>query len=149
MDDSVVSRFEKYIDKTGECWLWTGCCGTNGYGLFKLEGKMWICHRFSYFLANGELPAPPLLVRHKCKSKKCCNPEHLESGTPSENTNDRLRDGTDSRGEKCWKAKLTEAQVREIRKRSEEKQTDLAKEFDVTYHTISAIIRKKTWAWLE
>jgi len=148
MDDSVVNRFEKYIDKSGECWLWTGGCGNRGYGVFWYEDKIWASHRFSYLLANGELPTTPLVLRHKCKSKKCCNPEHLESGTPSENTNDRLRDGTDNRGAKHSMVKLTEVQVREIRQ-SDKSQRDLAKEFGVRQTTISAIIRKKTWAWLE
>jgi hypothetical protein len=149
MDDSIVSRFEKYIDKSGECWLWTGSCNNNGYGRFGFEGKIWHCHRFSYFLANGELPTPPLLVRHKCRSRNCVNPEHLEYGTSSENELDKVRDGTHKRGERNNTVKLTEAQVREIRRRSDEKQRDLAKEFGVTYQTIWAIIHKKIWAWLE
>ena len=149
MDDSIVSRFEKYIDKSGECWLWTGYCGKKGYGLFGFEGKRWLCHRFSYFLANSELPASPLIVRHKCRSRNCVNPDHLESGTPSENELDKVRDGTHKRGERNNNVKLTENQVREIRKRHSETQQDLAKEFGVSQVSISLIIRKKNWAWLE
>jgi hypothetical protein len=148
MEDSIVSRFEKYIDKSGECWLWTGACANDGYGQFWYEGKMWKSHRFSYLLANGELPPHPLIVRHKCKPKNCCNPDHLEPGTYSQNTNDRLRDGTDNRGAKHHMVKLTEAEVREIR-RSDKSQRDLAKKFGVGQTTISTIIRKRNWAWLE
>jgi hypothetical protein len=150
MDDSIVSRFEKHIDKSGECWLWTGACGSDSYGAFWYEGKIWKAHRFAYLLANGELPTTPLVVRHKCRSKNCCNPEHLEPGTKSENNgSDRVRDGTIIRGEKINNAKLTEQQVREIRKRHAESQKDLAKEFGVNQSTISDIINKKKWAWLE
>ena len=147
--DAVINRFEQYIDKSGECWLWTGYCHRNGYGQFGYEGKLWRAHRFSYFLANGELPTPPLIIRHKCKSKNCVNPEHLEPGTKKQNQADRVRDGTDSRGEKHGQVKLTEMQVKEIRQRHTEKQTDLAKEFGVANNTISKIILRKYWAWLE
>ena len=149
MDDSIINRFEKYIDKSGECWLWTGACDKNGYGLIGIEGKIWLAHRFSYFLANGELPAYPLVVRHKCRSKNCVNPDHLEPGTKSENQLDRARDGTDIRGIKHHNAKLTEAQVLEIRGRSTENQRDLAKEFNVSYKYINNIVCKRTWTWLE
>jgi predicted DNA binding protein len=149
MDDSIVSRFEKYIDKSGECWLWTGYCNNNGYGKFRYDGENWYSHRFAYFLANGELPASPLIVRHKCRSRNCVNPDHLESGTPSENQLDRVRDETDIRGAKHPNSKLTEEQVREIQKRHDEKVGDLAKEFSVAHQTISEIIKKKRWAWLE
>ena len=149
MDDSIIRRFEKHIDKSGECWLWTGSCNEFGHGQFGYEKTMWKAHRFSYFLANGKLPAPPLIVRHKCRSRNCVNPEHLESGTYFENQNDRIRDGTDNRGEKHPKSKVTETQVREIRERHDEKIGDLAKEFGVSYNTIYGIIHKRSWAWLE
>ena len=150
MDDSIVSRFEKYIDKSADCWLWTRGCDKDGYGIFTLKhADTWKAHRFSYYLANGELPKSPLVVRHKCKSKNCVNPDHLESGTKSENQLDKVRDGTDIRGIKHHNAKLTKAQVLEIRGRSTENQRDLAKEFNVSSKHINNIIFKRTWTWLE
>ena len=56
-----------------------------------------------------------------------------------------MRDGTDARGEKHGSAKLTAAQVLEIRRRSTEKQCDLAKEFAVSRKTISDIINRRKW----
>ena len=46
--DAAINRFEQFIDKSGECWLWTGACA-DGYGQCRYEGKMWAAHRFSYF----------------------------------------------------------------------------------------------------
>jgi regulator of sirC expression with transglutaminase-like and TPR domain len=106
---------------------------------------MWKSHRFSYFLATGELPAAPLVVRHKCKSKNCVNPDHLEPGTKSENELDKVRDGTDDRGEKSVNAKLTEAQVLDIRSRSGQTLKELAMEFNVHLQTIWNIIHRKRW----
>lgn len=146
MDDAIISRFEKYIDKSGECWLWTGYCASNGYGQFHYEKKVLKSHQFAYLLANGELPASPLVIRHKCKSKNCVNPNHLESGTKSQNQNDRIRDGTDNRGIKNHAAKLTEEQIKEIRLRHTETQRILAEDFGVSQASISLIINGKTWA---
>ena len=145
MDEETINRFEKYIDKSGECWLWTGYCNKLGYGQFKFEGKTWRSHRFSYFLANGELPAPPLVVRHKCRSRNCVNPEHLESGTYSENELDKVRDGTDDRGEKSVNAKLTKEQVLDIRSRSNQLLKELATEFGVSIQHIWDIKNRKRW----
>ena len=148
MDEEIINRFEKYIDKSGECWLWTGYCNKLGYGQFKFEDKTWKAHRLSYLLANGELPPSPLVVRHKCRSRNCVNPEHLEPGTKSENELDKVRDGTDCRGEKSVNAKLTEAQVLDIRSRSNQLLKELATEFNVCIQTIWDIKNRKSWKHL-
>ena len=35
----VTERFWIKVDKSGECWLWTGGCFTNGYGSFRLDSR--------------------------------------------------------------------------------------------------------------
>jgi hypothetical protein len=70
------------------CWNWNKAIHyKNGYGYLGLKGKTVLSHRLSYELANGKIPEG-LLIRHKCNNRKCCNPEHLELGTPSENALD-------------------------------------------------------------
>lgn len=69
-----------------QCWNW-GKAKTNGYGQITYNGKSYLTHRLVYELNNQELP-DLLLVRHKCDNKSCCNPEHLELGTHSDNSND-------------------------------------------------------------
>ena len=88
-------------------------------------------------------------MRHKCRNKHCVNPEHLETGTPAENIADRIRDGTSNRGIRSARAKLTEEQVRQIRERAGENQRGLAEEYGVNSRTISDIIHRKHWAWLD
>jgi hypothetical protein len=139
MDEEILNRFEKYLDMTGECWLWTGCCNTKGYGHFGVEGKIWRTHRLMYLHCYGELPEQPLDILHKCKPKNCCNPEHLEAGTKSKNMGiDKHRDGT-------MLTKLTAAQVLEIRQRTDKNQRELGLEYGVSHATISEIILRKTW----
>ena len=135
-------KFEKNLVTDGDCWAWTGY-KSKGYGYLFIKGKSYAAHRLSWEIYNGSIPEG-LIVRHKCKNK-CCNPEHLELGTLADNQKDRIRDGTDDRGEKSKAAKLTATQVLEIRRRYYESQLDLAKEFNVCQGTISAIICRKNW----
>lgn len=58
--------------------------------------------------------------RHLNGDKRDNRLENLAWGTGSENTADKLRHGTHSRGERCYLAKLTNAEaaiIRELRKR--------------------------------
>ena len=76
------------IDRN-QCWNWNKSCNPNGYGQIRLEGKNGYVHRVVYSVFVQEIPEN-LIVRHKCDNKKCCNPEHLELGTRSENQLDNV-----------------------------------------------------------
>jgi len=147
MDEETLERFMKHVDMTGDCWLWTGSCGArknDGYGRFGIDGKILKIHRLLYIHYYGTID-PGLEVRHKCRSKNCCNPDHLELGTHAENEADKVRDGTDSRGEKSGRAKLTNEQVLQIRARSTENQCQLGLEFGVSDSVIYRIINRNSW----
>jgi hypothetical protein len=51
-----AARFWAKVDKSGECWNWTAQKGLYGHGLFKVEGVRVGAHRYSWTLANGEIP---------------------------------------------------------------------------------------------
>lgn len=144
MDEETLERFMSKVDKRDDgCWLWTGC-KAQGYGLFHFEGKKCLAHRLMYLHCFGEF-TKGLVICHTCKNK-CVNPEHLEEDTQSKNVgDDRVRDGTDNRGENCYSAKLTATQVLEIRRRSTENQRLLGEEFGVNYRTIACIIHRRIW----
>jgi len=71
--------------------------------------------------------------------------------TRAQNLAHKAIDGTAPVGAKNPLAKLTEDQVREIRRRlaGGEKQAVLAAEFGVTQGGVSLIRRRRTWAHLE
>ena len=136
LTEKQKKNFWKKVNKTDTCWLWTGWCNAYGHGQVNYNHRNFMAHRVSWLLAGNTIPDGHV-IRHKCKSKNCLNPDHLETGTLSENQYDRIRDGT--------AGKLTIDQVREIRTREGEWLCDLAKEYGVSHQTIGNIIRRATW----
>ncbi len=143
---SVDERFWSYVDKTNDCWLWTGAMDY-GYGRFYLEKKHMRTHRLSLEWSLGRPIGSGLVVRHKCRNRNCVNPEHLEEGTQKENGQDKVRDGTSPRGTKNHKCKLTDQQVLAIRADSRTHKI-IAAEYGISRTTVSYIKTGKNWGWL-
>jgi hypothetical protein len=76
---------------------------------------------------------------------RLCN---LRYGTAAENMADKLRDGTDNRGENHPMAKLTAEQVRLVRT-SIEGASELAARLQVSRDAVVSIRLGRTWAWLD
>jgi DNA-binding XRE family transcriptional regulator len=146
------------LDEDTGCWLWTKAT-TSGYGYVGPKHKLAIkygspsVHRICYIMWKGEV-ADDLVVRHKCRNRHCCNPDHLEAGTHKDNAADRKRDGTEpegsfKKGSANTKSKLTEEQVRQIKVLYEQeklRQKDLAEFFGVGISTIAAILQGRSWS---
>ena len=82
---SPEERFWSKVDKSGDCWLWTGALGRGGYGHFYWQGTNKRAHRVAYKFAVGPIPEG-LYLDHLCRVRNCVNPSHLEPVTPGENT---------------------------------------------------------------
>ena len=46
-------RLDKMLDKSGECWLFTGSVNNKGYGQFWLNGRCRLPHRVAMELSTG------------------------------------------------------------------------------------------------
>ena len=135
-------------DPNSGCWLWKGCYFAGGYGRFKLSpSKRCGAHRASWILFRGEIPQG-LLVCHKCDIRACVNPEHLFLATHEQNMADMRRKGRARSGERFHAAKLTAAQVRQIKQLLAQGQLthlQIARQFGVGCGAIAAISCGRTW----
>lgn len=81
---TVSERFWAKVDKTGGCWLWTAGKDVHGYGLFRVNRKNWLAHRWAWTQAHGAVPEG-LELDHLCRTPACVRPDHLEPVTHAEN----------------------------------------------------------------
>jgi hypothetical protein len=89
-----IKDFNFLIDKTGDCWLWTGAVNNKGYGMFRMRRyfKTRLAHRIMYSIKYGE-PPEHLDICHTCDTTRCVNPDHLFLGTHKDNMGDAARKG--------------------------------------------------------
>lgn len=135
-----------------DCWIWTGSLTKEGgYGRMSLNGEVQCTHRIAYVNTNGPIPAG-MKVLHHCDTPACFRPDHLFLGTQADNVADMKAKGRErkARGPDHPQNRLTEDQVREIRRRrlAGEKSIDLANEFGISYGMVGHIASGRAWAWL-
>lgn len=132
------------------CHEWTGYKDKDGYGTLRVNGKDYKAHRYACIQKYGEIPSGQLIC-HRCDNPSCCNPEHMFLGTIQDNNSDRDKKGRQAKGAKNGSAKLTEHNVRQIRRLSAEgySQTRLAEIFGVKQTTISVIVLRKQWKHIQ
>ena len=162
-----ASRFWSRATKTNGCWLWTGA-PVGEYPRFRVGGANYHANRIAWELSrNDKIPAG-MVVRHACDDPRCINPDHLVLGTQLDNALDRSSRGRSCagarrsaawqkavesygdhwlRGEHHLSAKLTEAQVREVRRLRESglSLSEIGRRFSVSHQSIRAIVVGKSW----
>ncbi len=132
----------------GGQWL-TPCDGGKGYLFVRLGSK---CpsqpvHRLMLETFVGFRPLG-LQCRHLDGDKQNNRLDNLCWGTPKENQQDRILNGTDLRGKKHPMVKLLEEQVRVIFHAYHDgyyTQREIAKAFGIAQTEVSAIARKQIW----
>ena len=147
---SLADRFNEKVDRSGgpdACWPWTGTL-VNGYGqIGYYEGRRLIkkgAHVVAWALANDEeIPAGNArVVRHSCDNPPCVNPAHLLIGTSQQNSQDGV-----ARGRIRGRRKLTDDQVRELRRLREAGTTlaELSERFSLGRDSVSMAARRLTY----
>ncbi|WP_363267018.1 HNH endonuclease [Cellulomonas sp.] len=82
-----------------------------------------------------------MIVRHRCDNPPCCNPEHLELGTQTQNVGDMVARARQARGRALPQTRLSDEQVSEIRAAvaDGERQRAIAARFGITQGHVSAL----------
>ncbi len=141
VEANAAKRFWSSVDKSGPvpqhlpelgpCWIWTaGKHQGSGYGKANLHRKIVLAHRLAFAIKNGPI-LPGVDVLHRCDNRECVRPEHLFLGNALTNARDRDAKGrsaagerhgrytkpeSNAVGERNGRAKLTPAQVSELRR---------------------------------
>jgi len=151
MDLNTFQRFMKFVNKTDNCWLWSGAKkGSKNYGSFSIQGKDYRAHRVSYEHFYGQFNKD-LNVLHHCDNPACIRPEHLFLGTHQENMIDKVNKNRQARnyGELSPTHKLTLYEVNEIKQllklpyRGYIK--NISKKYSVSVSCILDIKNGRTW----
>lgn len=157
---TVAERFERRVDKSDPdgCWPWTGGRSSGGYGVVRKTGRLadgsTTAHRMAWQLTYGPIP-DGVEVCHRCDTPPCVRPDHLFLGTSRENAADMVAKGRqshhsppDQRGERNHGARLTDAQVAEMRALFDggvvTNQRRLAAMFGTSYGNVHCIVRRKS-----
>jgi hypothetical protein len=133
-----------------DCLVWPFGEMKHKYRTVKKDGVTRGVHCVMCELRHGQPPTPQHEVAHSCGNgtKGCVAPNHLSWKTHAENEADKIVHGTHNRGERHPLAKLTTADVLEIRKTQGVTQYILADRYGVSQSAISLIKLGKLWKCL-
>lgn len=148
---SLSERFWSRVDTSDDCWVWIGAKQDLGYGI--IEDDAGVTRRATHVaweVTYGSIPDGMRLL-HRCDNPPCVRPDHLFLGTQADNVDDMIAKGRNQHGETAAIAKLTEANVIEIRRRvatGTETRGQIAADFGICVGTISDIAHRKSWKHL-
>jgi hypothetical protein len=161
--------FDGQVARSEGCWAWTGTRYPNGYGSCASgrRGESDYAHRRAWERASGHPIPEGLGVFHICDNPPCVRNDdagtyivdgrvlprfgHLFLGTDADNVADKVAKGRQWKGEQMPTARLTDAQVIEMRRRYAEQgvtMTALGREFGVHRVTVHDVVLGVTWRHL-
>lgn len=141
-----INAFLLHVHKTASCWLWLASTDKDGYGWSSYFGQK-KAHRCSYVYYKGPIPSG-LMVRHKCDTPACVNPDHLILGTVIDNNKDCTSRERQARGETSGKTTLTPEFIKQIRLSYREGvfTNVIASTFGITNVAVTSIATGRTWS---
>ena len=143
----TIARFWSKVDRTGECWIWTGFCMPAGHGQLTISQKRVLAHRVAYMIETGAPIPEGVVIRHRCDNPPCVRFSHLLPGTQQDNVADMMERGRNQFGTRNGCAILTDGKVRIIkgRLRNGETHTAIAASLGISRSLVSFISEGKRW----
>jgi len=135
-----------------DCVSWPFAKCSNGYPQMVVSRKRKYVTRIICEMVHGPAPSPRHEAAHSCGNGhlSCVTKAHISWKTPIENSADKEMHGTVLRGASQNGAKLTENDVREIRKLKGKFTYDvIAEMFGVSPGAISGVFSGRNWGWLK
>jgi len=72
--ENQADRFWSKVDRSGDCWLWTGYVNPAGYGIYATVEIRCPAHKMAWFLVMGVMPER---LYRTCGNRGCVRPHHL------------------------------------------------------------------------
>jgi DNA-binding transcriptional regulator YiaG len=160
---TLVERVWEKVEKTEECWLWTGAT-IRGYGVVNRGRRGMgnvLAHRVIWEWEYGPIPAGKHLC-HTCDTPACVRPDHHFIGSQADNMHDMAAKGrhwTKDATPEEWakfiasrggqpRAPFSPDDIRAIRaaRAGGVSMKTLAESYSVSTGTISDICRRRSWA---
>lgn len=138
-EEEYMIAKRSWIDEEKGCWRSDLYPNGSGYICGQFKNKYFLFHRKMYEIHNGPIPEG-LVVRHKCDTPGCFNPDHLEIGTKKDNRQDFMKRhpkakeimeeavARAARGTKRFWDNMTQEERDEFVKRRSERQSEIRRE---------------------
>lgn len=162
LDDKLRNYFQKRVNKTDSCWLWTGRRFVAGYGMVECldlntnKKRKTTAHRIAWMLDHGFIERN-LFVCHTCDNPPCVRPDHLFIGTQSMNLQDAISKGRFQNiargrpliGERNKNTELSSDDVTAIKVLAKRNMgpTLISQIFRTSTNTIHRILAGKSWKY--
>ena len=147
---SFLNIVESIIPDANGCLNWPMGISATGYGIYSIGNFSYSVPRLVFNTLSTGKYDDKLVVRHKCDNRVCCNIDHLEIGSQSDNLMDASKRKRLRIGEFNNQSVFSEEQINKIRGSYPLKSTvELAKEYNTNPQTIRSIIIGKTWAHVQ
>lgn len=141
-----ISFHSKEDPKTG-CINWTSHRSREGYAMLNYKGASRKVSRLVLKLNGTKLPKH-LHALHRCDNPACVNFDHLFVGSDADNVADMWAKGRGLHGEQVTTSKLSERDVRKIKK-STERVIVLAERYGVRFQQIYRIKNGERWGHVQ
>lgn len=88
----ALFKNKQLVSADDDCLIYPGKPTAKGYGQLEVgprsARKAYLAHRVAYQIAYGPIPSE-IQIDHKCRNRKCVNPEHLRLATGHRNQQNR------------------------------------------------------------